>query len=70
MIRWDKNKEINEADGELSKRLLRKKWNHMETYSHASWSFDVENKSNELYSYEITRIVIKIITIAILTSVT
>ena len=46
MIRWEKNKEINETVSELPQRLLRSKWNPMATHGHGSWSFDVEIGNN------------------------
>ena len=49
IIRWDKNKEINEAVNELSQHLIRSKWNPMATHSHGSWSFYVEIRNNYLY---------------------
>ena len=60
MIPWDKNEEINEAVSELPQHLLRQKWNPMVTHSHGFWIFDVEIKKNQLYSYGITRIEIKV----------
>ena len=46
MIHWGKNKEINEAVGELLQCLLRSKWNPMTTHSHGSWRFEVEIINN------------------------
>ena len=39
MIRWDKNKKINESVSELPQRLLRSKWNPTANHIYGYWSF-------------------------------
>ena len=40
IIRWDKNKEINESVSELPQCLLRSKCDPMENHIHGFWRFD------------------------------
>ena len=73
MLSWSSGEKIREETRQSVSCLSAcsgTKWNPVATHIHSSWSFDVEKINKYFYSYIITRMVIKVITIAMITSVT
>ena len=70
MVLWGKIREETRQSVSCLSACSGTKWNPVATHIHSSWSFDVEKINKYFYSYIITRMVIKVITIEMITSVT